>query len=281
MKNPILKDKNNKIIKEGDKVKFFMGTGPADPFGHWESGIIKFINGIFMIIDGDSEWTAHGKILEIIDDNEVYLSDIFKGPIGNILKVNSINIVENEVELILLENNEGKYYEKFVGSHAFFKLSDVCKWEKLQNWKPKTKRESKDEYFLKIAKLVSTRSTCPRRSVGCVITNKYSHIKATGYNGVPRNFPHCTDKPCGGESQESSKGLSSCMATHAEQNALLQCDNVMDIETIYITTSPCITCAKLIANTSCKEVIYSEEYTDTSGIDMLKKLNIKVTYKQI
>lgn len=312
MKNPILKDKNNKIIKEGDKVKFFMGTGPADPFGHWESGIIKFINGIFMIIDEDSEWTAHGKILEIIDDNEikslqnyinnhknliiiddimtpkkeayfkeVYLSDIFKSPIGNIFKVNSINIVENEVELILLENNEGKYYEKFVGSHAFFKLSDVCKWEKLQNWKPKTKRESKDEYFLKIAKLVSTRSTCPRRSVGCVITNKYSHIKATGYNGVPRNFPHCTDKPCGGESQESSKGLSSCMATHAEQNALLQCDNVMDIETIYITTSPCITCAKLIANTSCKEVIYSEEYTDTSGIDMLKKLNIKVTYKQI
>jgi len=148
--------------------------------------------------------------------------------------------------------------------------------ESLQNQiKNKRKRESKHQYFLKIARLVSSRSTCPRRSVGCVITNKFGHIKSTGYNGVPRNFPHCTDKPCGGESQESSKGLSSCMATHAEQNALLQCDNVMDIETIYTTTSPCITCAKLIANTSCKEVIYSEEYADTSGIDMLKKLNIK------
>jgi dCMP deaminase len=55
----------------------------------------------------------------------------------------------------------------------------------------------------------------------------------------------------------------------------------MDIETIYITTSPCITCAKLIANTSCKEVIYSEEYTDTSGINILKKLNIKTTYEKI
>ena len=143
------------------------------------------------------------------------------------------------------------------------------------------RRESKHQYFLKIARLVSTRSTCPRRSVGCVITNKFAHIKSTGYNGVPRNFPHCIDKPCGGESQESSKGLSSCMATHAEQNALLQCDNVMDIETIYTTTSPCITCAKLIANTSCKEVIYSEEYADTSGIDMLKKLNIKTTCDRI
>lgn len=143
------------------------------------------------------------------------------------------------------------------------------------------KRESKHQYFLKIAKLVATRSTCPRRSVGCVITNKYGHIKATGYNGVPRTFEHCIDKPCGGENSSSGQGLNSCMATHAEQNALLQCDNVMDIETIYITTSPCITCAKLIANTSCKEVIYSKEYSDTSGIEMLKKLNIKTTYERI
>ena len=142
-------------------------------------------------------------------------------------------------------------------------------------------RESKNQYFLKIAKLVATRSTCPRRSVGCVIINKYNHIKATGYNGVPKNFQHCIDKPCGGENQKSSKGLNLCMATHAEQNALLQCDNVMDIDTIYITTSPCIVCAKLIANTSCKTVIYSDEYADTSGIDMLKKLNVDIIYERI
>lgn len=143
------------------------------------------------------------------------------------------------------------------------------------------KRDSKNQYFLKIAKLVATRSTCPRRSVGCIIVNKYNHIKATGYNGVPRNFPHCIDKPCGGENSSSGQGLNSCMATHAEQNALLQCDNVMDIEKIYITTSPCIICAKLIANTSCKQVIYSEEYSDKSGIEMLKKLNIKTTCERI
>jgi dCMP deaminase len=142
-------------------------------------------------------------------------------------------------------------------------------------------RDFKNQYFLKIAKLVASRSTCPRRSVGCVITNKYGHIKASGYNGVPRNFQHCIDKPCGGENSSSGQGLNSCMATHAEQNALLQCDNVMDIETIYTTTSPCITCAKLIANTSCKEVIYSEEYVDASGIDILKKLKIKTTYERI
>ena len=143
------------------------------------------------------------------------------------------------------------------------------------------KRESKNQYFLKIATLVSSRSTCPRRSVGCVIINPYGHIKATGYNGVPKGFPHCTDTPCGGQDSSSGTNLNSCMATHAEQNALLQCDNTMDIDTIYLTTSPCITCAKLIANTSCKTVIYSEEYSDTSGVDMLTKLGIATQYERI
>lgn len=142
-------------------------------------------------------------------------------------------------------------------------------------------RQSKNQYFLQIAVIVSSRATCPRRSVGCVIVNKHGHIKATGFNGVPKNFEHCTDKPCGGQNNKSSESLNSCMATHAEQNALLQCDNVMDIDTIYCTTSPCITCAKLIANTSCKKVIYSDIYRDTSGIDMLKKLNIETIYERI
>jgi dCMP deaminase len=142
-------------------------------------------------------------------------------------------------------------------------------------------RESKNQYFLKIAQLVASRSTCPRRPVGCVITNSYGHIKATGYNGVPRGFPHCINTPCGGEGSASGTNLQGCMATHAEQNALLQCDNTMEIDTIYLTTSPCITCAKLIANTSCKMVMYSEKYTDTSGIDMLTKLGIKTRYEGI
>lgn len=142
-------------------------------------------------------------------------------------------------------------------------------------------RISKDQYFLQIAELASKLATCPRRQVGCVIVNEHDHIKATGYNGVPRNYPHCTTVPCGGQNMESSKGLEACMATHAEQNALLQCNNVMEIETIYITTSPCITCAKLIANTSCKRVVFADKYKDTSGIDMLSKIGILVDHVRI
>lgn len=142
-------------------------------------------------------------------------------------------------------------------------------------------RESKNQYFLKIATLVATRATCPRRAVGCVITNKHGHIKATGYNGVPKGFTHCTTTPCGGQDGTSRDGYDSCMATHAEQNALLQCNSSFDIDTIYCTTAPCITCAKLIGNTSCKQVVYSQKHSNHAGIDMLKKLGIKVDYERI
>lgn len=146
---------------------------------------------------------------------------------------------------------------------------------------PSSNRDTKRQYFLKMARLASTQATCPRRAVGCIIVNKYNHVMSTGYNGVPSTYLHCTESSCGGQDMKSSEGLNSCMATHAEQNALLQCHDVMQINTIYCTTSPCITCAKLIGNTSCKTVIYSEEYKDTSGITMLGRLGIDVKYERI
>jgi len=142
-------------------------------------------------------------------------------------------------------------------------------------------RISKNQYYLQIAKLASQRATCPRRQVGCVVINKHGHIKATGYNGVPKGQNHCIDQPCGGQNMGSSTGLESCKATHAEMNALLQCDNVMEIDTIYVTTSPCPTCAKLIANTSCKKVVYGEAYKDTSGLEILRDSNIEVWHVRI
>jgi len=142
-------------------------------------------------------------------------------------------------------------------------------------------RESKTQYFLKMARHAGTQATCPRRQVGCVIVDKNGHVLSTGYNGVPRNYPHCTEHPCGGQDKKSGEGLETCMATHAEQNALLQCEDVNKINIIYLTLAPCVTCAKLIANTGCKKVIYAETYKDMSGVAMLKKLGINTWYEEI
>ena len=142
-------------------------------------------------------------------------------------------------------------------------------------------RDSQDQYFLKLAHFVATRATCPRRQVGSVIINRHSHIMATGYNGVPKGHAHCTTTPCGGQDAPSGQSLDACMATHAEQNALLQCNDVMSIDTIYLTVSPCLTCAKLIANTSCQRVVCSEEYVDSAGVQLLRKLGIEVKHERI
>lgn len=123
-------------------------------------------------------------------------------------------------------------------------------------------RLSKNNYFIKIAELVAKRSTCKRRSVGAVLVNSHSHILATGYNGVPRGMDHCIENPCPGANLPSGQGLDLCQAIHAEQNALLQCKNVDEIEAIYTTTFPCMHCLKLLTNTSCKLIYFKEPYGD-------------------
>lgn len=121
-------------------------------------------------------------------------------------------------------------------------------------------RPDLDTYFLSMAKLVATRATCPRRRVGCVLVNIRGHVIATGYNGVASGQVHCTDSPCPGAHYATGCGLDKCQALHAEQNALLQCNNVYDISTAYITTAPCITCTKLFLNTSCNKIVFFEDY---------------------
>lgn len=123
-------------------------------------------------------------------------------------------------------------------------------------------RPSKDEYFMDMALLVSERSTCLRRKVGAVLINKRKHVLATGYNGVASGQPHCLDIPCIGANSASGTDLDLCEAVHAEQNALLQCRNVFEIDTCYVTVSPCMTCTKLLLNTSCQTIVFEEDYVD-------------------
>jgi len=117
-----------------------------------------------------------------------------------------------------------------------------------------------DEYFIKMARLASLRGSCARRKVGCILTNDLNHVLATGYNGPPRNVDNCITRPCPGASMASGEGLDQCIAVHAETNALLQCGNVEEIATAYCTASPCIHCTKLLMNTSCNRIVFSERY---------------------
>ena len=136
-------------------------------------------------------------------------------------------------------------------------------------------RVNVDSYFLQMAELVAERSTCRRRKVRCVLVDSNNHVVATGYNGVPTHFPHCLDEPCEGATAPSGESLEKCLAVHAEQNALLQLRS-NDILTAYLTVTPCITCAKMLANSSVKRIVANREYVQSLAVDVLDKAKIRV-----
>lgn len=146
-------------------------------------------------------------------------------------------------------------------------------------------RLSRDEWAMQLAEVTATRATCFRRCVGCVLLNARGHVLSTGYNGVASGIKHCNaiemvaidyedvgdariprrmvetmPYACPGFNAVSGTSLDSCHAVHAEQNALLQCRDVYDIHTCYTTTSPCVTCTKLLLNTGCSRIVYRDRY---------------------
>ena len=144
----------------------------------------------------------------------------------------------------------------------------------------KADRPEKDEYFMSIAYLVAERSTCTRRKVGAVIV-KDGHILTTGYNGVPSGMPHCDQLGCLREDLNVPSGERHelCLGIHAEQNALLQAAKFgisVDGGTIYITNRPCSVCARMIANSGIRRVVYSEHYPDALSDFILRMCNIQV-----
>lgn len=122
-------------------------------------------------------------------------------------------------------------------------------------------RPTADEYFMAMAMLVATRSTCSRRKVGCVLIDENKNILATGYNGVAKGQPHCNEgHPCPGAESESGKDLNECYAIHAEQNALIQCKDLTKVYACFCTTAPCVMCTKLFLNTTLTRMVYVESY---------------------
>lgn len=126
-----------------------------------------------------------------------------------------------------------------------------------------------DEYFIEIAKVVSSRSTCLRRRYGAVIV-KDNVIVSTGYNGAPRGSVNCVDRGiCKRKELNVPAGerYELCEAVHAEQNAVINgSPERMKNATIYIAgfeenghfadAAPCLLCRRMIKNAMIKEIVY-------------------------
>ena len=115
--------------------------------------------------------------------------------------------------------------------------------------------------------------------MGAVITTIDNYVLGIGYNGVPRGFSHCLESACPGATAQSGTALEECLAVHAEMNALLQCTNPEKAAKLYVTVSPCISCAKVIANTTIKSIITAEVYPQSGARDILDVAGISLTVR--
>lgn len=123
-----------------------------------------------------------------------------------------------------------------------------------------------DNYFMAIASVVATRSTCLRRKVGAVIVRD-RQIISTGYNGAPKGVPHCAEVGCLREKLgiPSGERHEICRGAHAEINAIAQAAATGSTTAgadMYCTHEPCSFCTKAMINAGIRRVLYVFPYPD-------------------
>ncbi|MBR2638652.1 MAG: dCMP deaminase family protein [Bacteroidaceae bacterium] len=133
------------------------------------------------------------------------------------------------------------------------------------------KQHDLDLRYMRMAQIWAENSYCERRKVGALIV-KDKMIISDGYNGTPAGF----ENVC-----EDEDGLTKPYVLHAEANAITKIarsNNNSNGATLYVTTSPCIECAKLIVQAGIVRVVYSQKYRLTDGIDLLNRAGIETVY---
>ncbi|MFW5928509.1 MAG: deoxycytidylate deaminase [Thermoplasmatota archaeon] len=141
-------------------------------------------------------------------------------------------------------------------------------------------RPTVDEYFMTMAELAASRSTCLRRHVGAVIVRD-KQVISSGYNGAPKDLPHCEEVGCRREQMNVKSGTRHelCRGVHAEQNAVIQAAvfgvSVKD-GTLYCTHHPCVLCMKILINAGIKRIVYKEGYPDELAREIIEESDIEI-----
>ncbi|RKD92235.1 deoxycytidylate deaminase [Mangrovibacterium diazotrophicum] len=131
-----------------------------------------------------------------------------------------------------------------------------------------------DKRYLKMAAIWAQNSYCKRRQVGAILV-KDKMIISDGYNGTPSGF----ENNCEDENNKTKPYV-----LHAEANAIskvAKSSNSSDGATMYVTSSPCMECSKLIIQAGIKRVVFTDNYRLEDGIELLKRANIEVVQVEI
>ncbi len=130
-------------------------------------------------------------------------------------------------------------------------------------------RPTFESIYMRLAWLMSERSTCERLSVGCVITSEdYRRVLSVGYNGNATGLSNCCD----------STEAGACGDLHAEENACINCCEPRSTPKVVFTTHlPCVMCAKRLINLGgVTRVYYESDYRKREGVEVLRSVGIEV-----
>ncbi|HIT39423.1 MAG TPA: dCMP deaminase family protein [Candidatus Caccoplasma intestinavium] len=136
------------------------------------------------------------------------------------------------------------------------------------------KQTALDCRYIRMAQIWAENSYCKRRQVGALLV-KNKTIISDGYNVTPAGFKNIC---------EDENGHTYPYVLHAEANAITKIarsGNSSEGATLYVTTSPCIECSKLIIQAGITRVVFSEHYRLNDGIELLKEAGIKVDFIDI
>ena len=143
-----------------------------------------------------------------------------------------------------------------------------------RNFMSDDKQRLLDERYMRMAAIWAENSYCKRRKVGALIV-KDKMIISDGYNGTPSGFENIC---------EDEKNETKAYVLHAEANAITKvaCSHNSSLgATMYVTTSPCIECAKLIIQAGITRVVYNQKYRRTDGASLLERAGVEVVFIDI
>ena len=132
---------------------------------------------------------------------------------------------------------------------------------------PVPERIPLEEVYLRMAEELAKRSTCARLQVGTVITTPdLTQVVGIGFNGNARGLPNRCD------SDEPGR----CGCIHSEQNALIKAGAQLPGKVMFVTSSPCVMCAKMVVNCNVAKVYYRTGYRDAAGLQVLEQAGVEV-----
>lgn len=132
-----------------------------------------------------------------------------------------------------------------------------------------SKQELLDQRYMRMAFIWAENSYCKRRQVGALLV-KDKMIISDGFNGTPAGFENIC---------EDDNNVTKPYVLHAEANAITKVarsNNSSEGATLYVTSSPCIECAKLIIQAGIKRVVYADSYRLSDGIELLRRAEIEM-----